>query len=395
MTHDPKPMPDDPDEPPVPKTLRDLLVTRLGVEPAEQPMPDSVPSPSPAAPVPPVTETQALVAVHPLRRFSLRGKASEYEARAQDTKPLLGPLVMKGQATMFYAPPNTGKTLITLHLIEGAIIEKRIDPNNLYYVNADDSSKGLSEKLRLMQDLGAHVVVPGQKGFKSADLQELLVKTAQLDAARDSCIVIDVLKRFTPLNDKKLTTEFAEACRQFVMAGGTILGLGHTTKSPNPDGTPRYAGTTDILEDFDAVYVVVALQAKADKGEKAVQFTKLKSRANSPDEVVYAYAAENGISYQERLASVRLVDPDDMVDYRTTAQVADYKVTMKIAALIDAGFEGGQMALAREAAKACGITGRKALAILQSNTGDTPGVHLWTFRTGGRGVRIYELVPPG
>lgn len=394
MTHDIEPMPDDPDEPPVPKTLRDRLVTRLGVEPSEQPMTESEPSPSPAVPVPHATETQALVAVHPLRRFSLRGKASEYEARAQDTKPLLGPLVMKGQATMLYAPPNTGKTLITLHFIEEAIIEKRIDPNNLYYVNADDSSKGLSEKLRLMQDLGAHVVVPGQKGFKGSDLQELLVKTAQLDAARDSCIIIDTLKKFTPLNDKRLTSEFAEACRQFVMAGGTLLALGHTTKNPNPDGTPRYAGTTDVLEDFDAVYVVVALQAKAEKGEKAVRFTKLKSRADSPDEVVYAYAAENGITYQERLASVRLVDPDDMGDYRTTVQVADYKVTMKISSLIDAGFDGGQMALAREAAKACGITGRKALAILQSNTGDTPGVHLWTFRTGGRGVRIYELVPP-
>lgn len=394
MTHDPKTMPDDPDEPPVPRTMREKLAARLGVEPLQQPVPDAELPPTPASPVHHAPETQALVAVHPLRRFSLRGKASEYEARAQDTKPLFGGHVMKGQATMFYAPPNTGKTLITLHLIEEAIVEKRIDPNNVYYVNADDSSKGLSEKLRLMQDLGAHVLVPGQKGFKSSDLQELLVKTAQLDVARDGCIIIDVLKKFTPLNDKKMTSEFAEACRQFVMAGGTILALGHTTKSPNPDGTPRYAGTTDILEDFDAVYVVVPLAAKADQGEKAVQFTKLKSRADSPDEVVYAYAAENGITYQERLASVRLVDPDDMRDYRTTAQVADYKVAVKIADLIDAGFDGGQMALAREAAKACGITGRKALAILQRNTGDRPGVHLWTFRTGGRGVRIYELVPP-
>ena len=334
----------------------------------------------------------SLVPIAPLRRFSLRGEACQYEGRAQDTEPLFGGHVMKGQATMFYAPPNTGKTLITLHLIEVAIIEKRIDPDKLYYVNADDSSKGLAEKLRLLQDLGAHVLVPGQKGFKSGDLQELLVKTAQLDVARDSCIIIDVLKRFTPLNDKKLTTEFAEACRQFVMAGGTILALGHTTKSPNPDGTPRYAGTTDILEDFDAVYVVVPLAAKVDKGEKAVQFTKLKSRADSPDEVVYAYAAENGITYQERLASVRLVDPDDMRDYRTTAQVEDYKVAMQIAELIDAGFEGGQMALGRAAAKECGVSERTALAVLQRYTGTD---YYWTFRKGSRGVRLYERQFPG
>lgn len=44
---------------------------------------------------------------HPLHRFSLKGRADEYEARAQDTKPLMGQHVMSGQATMFYAPPQT------------------------------------------------------------------------------------------------------------------------------------------------------------------------------------------------------------------------------------------------------------------------------------------------
>lgn len=362
--------------------------------PKEGPPPATDTISASAQPGPTIESQKALVPQHPLRRFSLRGKASEYEARAEDTKPLLGPLVMKGQATMFYAAPNTGKTLIALHLVDEAVGAARIDPNNLYYVNADDSSKGLAEKLRLLQDRGAHILAPGQHGFRHRDLKDLLATTASLDVAYQTCIIIDTLKKFTPLNDKRLSAEFAEACRQYVMAGGTILALGHTTKNPNADGTPRYTGTTDILEDFDAVYVAVTAEAQTAADEKAVRFTKLKSRADSPDEVTFAYADGNGVSYQERLASVRLVDPDDSRDYRTAVEVADYKVAMKISQLIDDGFEGGQMALAKEAAKACGVTGRKALAILQKNTGDTPGVHLFTYRVGSRGVRQFELLMP-
>ena len=359
--------------------------------PAPQPRPPKTPDGSSGGPVQP--DPHAAVGwQHPLRRYSLKGRADEYEARAQDTKPLLGPHVMSGQATMFYAPPNTGKTLITIHLAVEAIYRNLIDPNLLYYVNSDDSSKGLSEKLRILQDIGAHVLVPGQNGFKSRDLQDLLFRTAERDAARGTCVIIDTLKKFTPLNDKKLTSAFAEACRQYVVAGGTILALGHTTKSPNADGTPRYTGTTDIVEDFDAAYIVeAATSERADEEEKVVKFTKLKSRASSPDEVAYAYASASSLSYQVRLASVRQVDPEAVKDYRTAEQVADHNVALAIIDLIEAGFEGGQMALGRAAAEACGVTGRRAQRILERHI-DEP--YYWTFSTGAHGVRRFTRVNP-
>lgn len=98
---------------------------------------------------------------HPLRRFSLLGKADQLEARAADTKPLLGSFIMDGQATMIYAAPNTGKTLIVLHLLLAAIEQGLIDPDRVFYVNADDGSQGLAVKARLLQDVGAHMLAPG------------------------------------------------------------------------------------------------------------------------------------------------------------------------------------------------------------------------------------------
>lgn len=340
----------------------------------------------------PSSNVHTPVRPHPLHQFSLKGRAEEYEARAQDTKPLLGPHVMSGQATMFYAPPNTGKTLITLHLALEAVHKGLIIPSDLYYVNSDDSSKGIAEKLRILQDVGAHVLVPGQNGFRSSDLQNLLFETAERNASRGTCVIIDTLKKCIPLNDKKLTSAFAEACRQYVVGGGTILALGHTTKSPNADGSPRYTGTTDILEDFDAVYIVeTATSPKADDEEKAVKFAKLKSRASSPDVVAYAYASGSDLSYTVRLASVRAVDPEDMKDFRTFKEIEDYRIVLAIQELIDEGFEGGQMALGKAAAEKCGVTGRKAQRILERHIDETP---YWTFRTGAHGVRRFERLDP-
>jgi hypothetical protein len=82
---------------------------------------------------------------------------------ATESKPLLGDRCLSGQATVFYAAPNVGKTLVTLRLVSDAVANGRINPGNIYYVNADDSSAGFATKMRLMNDLGVHTLAPGLK----------------------------------------------------------------------------------------------------------------------------------------------------------------------------------------------------------------------------------------
>lgn len=330
---------------------------------------------------------------HPLMRFSLRGKADELEARAADTKPLLGPFIMDGQATMIYAAPNTGKTLIVLHLLLAAIEQGLVDPNRVFYFNADDGSQGLAVKARLLQDVGAHMLAPGHRTFRIAHLVETMLQAVDEDSARGTVIVIDTLKKATDLMDKKRTSEFAQVCRQYVMAGGTIIALGHTRKNPKADGTAQYQGTTDILEDFDAVYIAQLLKAKSDSSVRVVDFNMEKRRADSPDNVFYAYAADAGLSYEEKLVSVRTVDPDELDDYVAVENFSHPAVMSAISELIQAGEGEGQMALMRKAAKVAAVSERVALRVLQEFTGTTPGVHLWNFRTGARGVRRYDLIP--
>lgn len=346
-----------------------------------------------AAPFSPAIAAQSLAAKHPLFRFSLRGSADQLEADAADTKPLLGRFIMDGQATMIYAAPNTGKTLIILYLALRAIVEGKIDPHLVIYVNADDSSSGLACKGRLFQDAGAHMMAPGQKGIKIRHLVEKLVQAVEDGSARGTLVIIDTLKKFTDLMDKKRTSEFGQVCREYVMAGGTIVALGHTRKSPKADGTPQYQGTTDILEDFDAVYVAELVSDRSQTDRRIVRLNMEKKRADSPNEVAYAYADEAGMSYEEKLASVEPVDPDDLADYRRPETgVDEVRVRIAIGEIIGDGFPGGKMALAEATARACSISKRKAIRIIEGSTGSTQGVHLWETRTGEHNTQIYRMI---
>lgn len=337
--------------------------------------------------------TQQTPKRNPLRQFSLLGRADEIEAKTTETKPLLGKFILQGQATMIYAEPNTGKTLIILKLCLDAIADGRIAPNDLYYVNADDSSAGLSAKLRLMQDVGAHMLAPGYNGFKTSQLVTMLSRSVEEGTARGTCVIIDTLKKCTDLMDKKGTSEFADICRQYVMAGGAIVALGHTAKNPNADGTPRYQGGTDIREDFDAVYIAQRIATKNGGRDTVVKFVQNKSRADSPEIVVYTYTSEQGTSYEAKLASVQSIDPSELDSWAPEQEsVSDLAVMAVLVRLIKEGNVNGQMALAKAASKECGASQKAVIEVLKQRTGDVPFEHRWNVEKGPRGVRIYRLI---
>lgn len=330
----------------------------------------------------------------PFHRHSLKGDGARLKASAVDTKPLLGDFVMFGQATMIYAQANAGKTLTTIALILEAIELGRVDPNDVIYVNADDSSKGLAEKVGLLEGAGAHVLAPGYKGFKAGQFADKLKEATYDGSARGSVVFIDVLKKFTNLMDKGRSSEFAQVCREFVMAGGTIFALGHTAKSPNPDGTPRYQGTTDILEDFDAVYVAEPMSASPGSGERIIRFTRLKTRAEGPEIVAYAYSAEPGLTYADKVASLRPVYPEELDGHQLEVeQLSDEDVVICIAAYLRSGHgHVGEDKMIRALAREGDISRATAKRVLAKYTGSDPEKHRWNYTKGDRGKRIYHLL---
>lgn len=331
---------------------------------------------------------------NPLRKYSLIGQAAKFEALAQAACPLLGDVCQRGEATVWYAKHNVGKTLLFLHMVSEAVELGRIAADDIYYINADDSSSGIAGKLGLLDELGAHTLVPGQGGLKAEKLEELLKLAVSNDTARGTLVVIDTLKKFTDLMSKRSSSDFANVCRQFVSAGGTILGLAHTNKRKGDDGKAVHAGTTDILDDFDAGYIIDELQITANPGEKLVEFTRLKGRGGGVHSVAYAYAAEDRISYAERLASVRLVEDADLHGIKQAeAKRSDAELVAAVALCIAQGINT-KMALRNAVAEQSGVSRREATRIIERYTGDDIGQHHWTFVRRDHGKMLYTLLNP-
>ncbi len=338
--------------------------------------------------------TDPVVTSNPLLPFSLRGQSERFRKLAVEARPLLGDVCLRGQVTIWYAAPGTGKTLAALSLVIDAVREARIAAGNVFYVNADDNGQGFATKLQIMDDLGGNTLAPGFKGFKASELIVLLHKMADRDEARGVLVIIDTIKKFASLMDKRESTEFAQACRRVAMMGGTVLGLAHTTKNGNSDGTPRYAGTSDLVDDADAAYTLRLIDAGGNGTEKVVEFRCFKSRGDCADTAAYAFAAEKGVSYEEKLASVRIIDPMQVDEFkRVEEQRSDTEMIDAVIACIREGVNT-KMLLAKEVATRTGISGRAAGRLVERYTGEDPVAHRWNYRRADRGAQVFQLLQP-
>ena len=183
-------------------------------------------------------------------------------------------------ASRRYASPNTGKTLLILWLLMNAIRQGNINSYNVFYINVDDTPNGLIEKLRLADEYGFHMLAEGYNGFRANDLLNILAELIMNDQAKGVILILDTLKKFTDLMDKRLSSRFSHAIRQFVMRGGTCISLAHTNKHRNSDGKPVYAGTKDIIDDADCAYLMYEINLDVDARTKTVLFENIKARGN-------------------------------------------------------------------------------------------------------------------
>lgn len=244
-----------------------------------------------------------------LDAFVMNGAAKEMEANMLEDKFVLGRIAILGQSTVIYSWPNVGKTLLNFWLLIDAIKRGEIDPKDVYYINADDHHKGLIQKLKLAELYGFNLLAPGYNGFKPEMLFAILSAMVLQDKAHGKILFLDTAKKFTDLMDKKKGSAFGESVRQFVMHGGTVISLAHANKHRNDDGNLIYAGTTDLVDDCDAAYILDEVSADKATGIKTVKFTNFKNRGDNALEAVYEYKFIEGLSYLERLESVRSLSP--------------------------------------------------------------------------------------
>lgn len=330
---------------------------------------------------------------HPLRKYSLRGFADEIERQAGAQVAVLGQIALKGQMSVWYAAPNTGKTLLVLSLLTEAIGDGRVEPQNVYYLNVDDSGQGLAEKLRLAEEFGFHMLAEGYRGFSTVKLSSIVTDLIDGDQAGDTILILDTLKKFVDLMDKGRTRQFGKLMRRFIVRGGTVIALAHTNKNPGPNGKPVYGGVSDIRDDFDCAYTL-AVVGNPSHSEKIVEFENIKKRGDVLQSVAYSYSTENGISYSELLASVQRVDDGVLQPLKREAEVqSDVKLISVVISCLGEGINT-KMKLADAVAERTGVSKRRAIQVIEKYTGDDPVTHRWKFAVGHRGAKVFVLLDP-
>ena len=173
------------------------------------------------SPAPAVVQRSESRKCSPLAAFSLRGQLAKLEAQTAEQIPILGKLVLLSQVVLFYAPPNTGKTLFILHMIIQSIKQGIIDPSRLFYINMDDTGSGVVDKLQLAEEYGFETLVDGHNGFEAGKLRVALEEMIADGTARDAIVIVDTLKKFVNLMDKSKSSDFTKLIRRFSLKGGT------------------------------------------------------------------------------------------------------------------------------------------------------------------------------
>ena len=328
---------------------------------------------------------------NPLDRHSLLGRADEIERLAVAQKPILGEIALSGQATAFYAAPNSGKTLITLSELIRTIARGGVDPSKVYYINCDDGSRGLAEKARIADEYGFHMLADGYQDFSAGKFLSIIREMIANNQARGIVVILDTIKKFTDLMDKKSVSDFTKVIRRFVLSGGTLIGLAHTNKNKR-DGKPVYGGTSDLVDDFDCAYTLASLPPGDDPEEKIVVFENIKRRGNVVQTAAYSYTVADHIGYEELLASVRAVDEFQLEPLKQAAQViSDAVVIQAIETCIREGFNT-KMRLADAVAARTSVSRRSAIQVVEKYTGEDSSKHRWTYSVQERGAKVFVLL---
>ena len=244
-----------------------------------------------------------------LRHLSVTNRITEMEANLQNEEYIFPDLALSGQIALFYAWPNTGKTIFFLKFIRDAISDGRVKAEDVFYINADDSYKGLFTKAKLAKEIGFVMISPSEAGVSHQDILTMLVEISADDDASGKVILLDTLKKFADMMSKSSQADLYETLRRFITKGGTVILAGHANKHKNGEGKLVYEGTSDTMNDVDCVYSMYRM-TDAQEETQIVEFRREKDRGDVIAKVSYQYR-KNGTSYLAMLDSIERIDDDE------------------------------------------------------------------------------------
>jgi hypothetical protein len=255
----------------------------------------------------------------------------------------------------------------------------------------DDSGQGVVQKNRILSDLGINLLAQGYLGFSAPMLIPILESMITDQSARGKLVILDTIKKVADLMNKKDASFFANLARKFVLAGGTILGLAHTNKHRSAKGKSIYAGTTDIIDDFDCAYMIDVVEDRC--GTRVVKFENLKRRGGGVADAAYSYSSLEEDDYLARVLSVKEVDGSAYDPKRAPdPEWSEESIIETLELAIKHTNPPTKMAILHSASLATKLSRQTLRDVLELNTGDDPTEHRWQFIRGRHGRMLYSLL---
>lgn len=333
------------------------------------------------------------------KSFALNGNSKEMRQQMLEDKFVLNGIAILGQGTALYSKPNSGKTLLTIHLVCEGIKSGELNADDVFYVNADDNFKGLVTKLEIAERYGFNMVAPGYSDFNVNEFAGYMDAMIKGDQCQGKVIILDTLKKFTNIMDKKVSSDFGKVMRGFVSKGGTMILLAHTNKNRDNDGKVVFSGTSDIVDDVDCAYTIDASEG-SDGLYKTVVFENIKSRGDVEQDIAFKYLNKVTIAdggYLALLDSVSRVSEQQA--QLAKSQVKVQEILDKNAPTIEAireALEGGEMPkteLIEAAHQLSGVSKERVTKALNAHTGkDWAKGHRWSKRKGEKHSYFYRLI---
>lgn len=164
-----------------------------------------------------------------LRTLSINGELDLLREQARDATFIAGRMALAGQITVFYAGPNTGKTLLIMKLVAEASANGTTG-SHVYHFNLDDTFEGQISKGELGIRHGFQVVVPSKLPNPNENFAQIVDWLVEEGTAGEAVFILDTIKKFVDVMDKKASSEFMNTCRKLTSEGGSIIALAHINK---------------------------------------------------------------------------------------------------------------------------------------------------------------------
>ncbi len=334
------------------------------------------------------------------RSFSATGQSEALKEKMLDDEFVLKDLAILGQWTTFYAAPNTGKTLLTMWLISEQIIDGKINPDDVFYVNVDDTYKGGVEKTEIAERSGFHMLLPNVNGFDKNNLLTIVDELIKADEASGKIIILDTLKKFVEIMDKTKASEFGDKSRSFVASGGTLICLAHTNKHKDADGKSIFSGTADIVDDTDCAFIIENLGSTEEYygiTETRVEFRNIKARGDVAEKLAFAYTKEQGAGYLSLFTSVKYLEESDLAKAKEWAKIQrgheqDSEIIDAVKQHIREGIVGKTELIDKVHEDAVASKSKIIKALKRWEGMDPKKGHLWHCDKRDKNLLVYSLV---